>query len=49
MVGLEPTWAGQPLWVVSREGLVQMKRLAGRTQDLADIERLLGETDDQEK
>lgn len=43
------TWAGQPLWVVSREGLVQMKRLAGRTQDLADIERLLGETDDQEK
>ena len=28
------------LWVVSRETLVRMKRLAGRAQDLADIEKL---------
>ena len=28
------------LWVVSREGLIRMKALAGRLQDLADIERL---------
>jgi hypothetical protein len=31
------------LWVVSREGLIKMKRLAGRPQDLADIERLENE------
>jgi cellobiose-specific phosphotransferase system component IIB len=34
---------GKRLWVVSREGLVKMKRLAGRPQDLADIERLKNE------
>lgn len=28
------------LWVVSRQGLAQMKRLAGRAQDLADLEHL---------
>ena len=28
------------LWVVSRDGLLQMKALAGRLQDLADIGRL---------
>jgi hypothetical protein len=47
---LEPIWSGreamtwedQPLWVVSRDGLVEMKRIAGRAQDLADIERLTG-------
>lgn len=33
-------WEGTSLWVVSRDGLVQMKRLAGRLQDLADIEKL---------
>lgn len=41
-------WAGRlcfqvpdgSLWAVSREGLITMKRLAGRTQDLADLERL---------
>jgi hypothetical protein len=31
---------GQALDVVSRAGLIKMKRLAGRPQDLADIERL---------
>jgi hypothetical protein len=34
---------GNRLWVVSREGLIKMKRLAGRPQDLADIERLENE------
>jgi hypothetical protein len=33
-------WEGTSLWVVSREGLIQMKRIAGRLQDLADIEKL---------
>ena len=34
---------GNRLWVVSREGLIKMKRLAGRPQDLVDIERLENE------
>ncbi len=34
---------GNPLSVVSREGLIKMKRLAGRPQDLADITRLENE------
>jgi len=33
-------WNGRALWVVSREGLVSMKRLSKRLKDLADIERL---------
>lgn len=48
---VEDVWAsretidflGKKLWVVSREGLIKMKRLAGRPQDLADIERLENE------
>jgi hypothetical protein len=39
-------WEGTPLWVVSREGLIQMKRIAGRLQDLADIEKLEAPDDD---
>ena len=35
-------WAEQHLWVVSRDGLIAMKRLAGRPQDLVDIQRLQG-------
>jgi len=35
-------WRGQRVWVVSRDGLVRMKRMAGRLQDLADVEHLLG-------
>ena len=35
-------WEGTTLTVVSRDGLLAMKRIAGRTQDLADIERLSG-------
>lgn len=34
---------GSKLSVVSREGLIKMKLLAGRPQDLADIERLENE------
>jgi len=35
-------WADQQLWVVSRDGLIAMKRMAGRPQELADIQRLEG-------
>jgi len=33
-------WQGRELGVVSRDGLLRMKRLSGRGQDLADIEAL---------
>ena len=36
----EADWAGLSLWVVSRAGLGEMKTLAGRKQDLADLEAL---------
>lgn len=34
------TWNGEPLRVVSREGLIHLKRMRGSPQDLADIENL---------
>lgn len=34
-------WRGRLVSVVSRDELVRMKRLAGRPQDLADIDRLI--------
>ena len=45
---LEPAWRtrlrlateGGRLWVISRDGLIQMKAAAGRPQDLADVQRL---------
>ena len=45
---LEPAWRtrlrlateGGVLWVISRDGLIQMKVAAGRPQDLADVARL---------
>ncbi len=45
---LEPVWASRErvatergsVWVVSRQGLIDMKAWAGREQDLADIRRL---------
>jgi hypothetical protein len=45
---LEPVWASRErvatergdVWVVSRQGLIEMKAWAGREQDLADIRRL---------
>lgn len=39
-------WGDRRITVVSREGLLAMKRVAGRPQDLADIARLEGETDE---
>jgi len=35
-------FADQPIAVLSREHLIKNKRAAGQTQDLADVERLLG-------
>jgi hypothetical protein len=39
----EIEFMGQRLFVVSRDGLIKMKRQAGRPQDIADIERLENE------
>ncbi len=33
-------WEGMPLYVISKEGLLAMKREAGRDQDLLDIKQL---------
>ena len=35
-------FADQPIAALSREHLIKNKRAAGRTQDLADVERLIG-------
>lgn len=35
---------GRTMWVVSRRGLIEMKRCAGRAQDLADIAALEAES-----
>jgi cellobiose-specific phosphotransferase system component IIB len=34
---------GKKLWVISREGLIKMKTLAGRPKDLGDIDSLINE------
>ena len=34
------SWEGKILWIVSQEGLIKMKRLAGRAKDLIDIDRM---------
>lgn len=34
------------LWVVSRDGLIEMKVLSGRLRDLVDVKRLQGDEDD---
>lgn len=36
-------WQDKILWIVSREGLIKMKELAGRDKDLIDIGRLKDE------
>lgn len=41
----EYDWQGKDLWLVSREGLIKMKTLAGRNKDLIDLGRLKGEED----
>lgn len=38
-------WEGKTLWIVSREGLIKMKQLAGRDKDLIDIDRIKNEED----
>lgn len=38
------SWRGRTLWLVSRGGLIRMKRDAGRPQDLLDIQTLERET-----
>ena len=38
-------WRGKPLSIVSKEGLIRMKELAGRDKDLIDIGRLQNEED----
>ena len=39
-------WEGRRLKVVSRSGLAEMKRLAGREQDILDAKRLEGSDDE---
>lgn len=41
-------WQGRDVSIVSRPGLIQMKRLAGRPQDLADIAALEGTNNDEQ-
>lgn len=36
-------WENQELWIVSAEGLIKMKELAGRAKDLIDIDRIKNE------
>lgn len=36
-------WQNQQLWIVSREGLIKMKKLAGRAKDLIDVDRIENE------
>ena len=36
-------WQDKTLWIVSREGLIKMKKLAGRAKDLIDIDRIENE------
>ncbi|MEO6777094.1 MAG: hypothetical protein ABI467_29455 [Kofleriaceae bacterium] len=42
-------WRGTTIWVVTREGLATMKRLAGRPRDLADLATLEGSAEDEEE
>lgn len=39
-------WVKGIIWVVSREGLITLKTISGRKQDIADIERLEGLEDE---
>lgn len=36
-------WQDKTLWIVSRSGLIKMKKLAGRAKDLIDIDRIENE------
>lgn len=39
-------WENGGIWTVSRKGLIELKSLAGRPQDLIDIEKLSEEVDE---
>lgn len=43
---VQANWEGGKLSVVSREGLIALKKLGGRPQDLADISALAEDLDD---
>ncbi len=43
---VQANWEGGKLSVVSREGLIALKKLSGRPQDLADISALLENSND---
>jgi hypothetical protein len=43
---VQANWEGGKLSVVSREGLIALKKLSGRPQDLADISALAEDSDD---
>ena len=36
-------WQDKTLWIVSREGLIKIKKLAGRAKDLIDVDRIENE------
>ncbi len=36
-------WDGKTLWIVSKDGLIKMKKLASRPKDLIDIDRIENE------
>lgn len=40
-------WEDGEAWVVSRAGLIRMKKLAGRDQDMLDIKKLEGDAEDE--
>lgn len=44
---MQTEFADVPVFVLSRQHTIQNKRAAGRTQDLADLERLQGPADDE--
>jgi hypothetical protein len=44
---MEVPWRGKTIWVVTREGLATMKRIAGRPRDLADLAILEGRAEDE--
>jgi hypothetical protein len=46
---MQTEFADLPVFVLSRQHTIQNKRAAGRTQDLADIERLEESPDDSQK
>ena len=43
---VQANWEGGKLSVVSREGLIALKKIAGRPQDIADISALTEDSDD---